>query len=595
MEERRMSWSRLPALLSAASILALGSSSPGIGDTHLRGSIDLSSTRTPIRNLVVIFDENVSFDHYFATYPYAANPPGEPGFHPRPGTPTVDNLANDITSIGPTGPLLTHNPNASNPVRLDRSDALTCDQDHGYTAEQRAAASGAQDLYPQNTGNGATLAQCLAGLSQNGTPEPIPAGAASNYAVMDFYDGNTVTALWNYAQHYAMSDNAYGTTYGPSTPGALNVTSANTYGVICGPSGATFGAPPCSPPTGYDPSNPAASRLQTGASRPAGPGTDFSDADPYFDICSYLPPPDGGDGRSPGQTIEMGGNTIGQELTAAGISWGWFEGGFDAGYVPGAGSPPTTATICNESHRNIGGASITDYIPHHDPFQYYAATANPMHLPPSSVAMIGKTDQANHQYDIADFWAAAQDGNLPAVSYLKAPAYEDGHAGYSDPLDEQTWLVTTINRLQRLPSWSSTAIVITWDDSDGWYDHVLGPLVTQSMTSLDALTGAGSCGINPAAVPRNAQGQPEQGRCGVGPRLPFFVISPYARPNFVDNTFIDQSSVVKFIEYNWRLPALGNGAADAAAGTILNMFDFGHPSDGRLFLDPATGEPVSGR
>ena len=108
--------------------------------------------------------------------------------------------------------------------------------------------------------------------------------------------------------------------------------------------------------------------------------------------------------------------------------------------------------------------------------------------------MIGRTDQANHQYDIADFWAAADAGNLPAVSYLKAPKYQDGHAGYSDPLDEQTWLVNTINQLETLKTWRSTAVVITWDDSDGWYDHVLGPLLTQSQTTLDALTGKGFCG-----------------------------------------------------------------------------------------------------
>ena len=120
----------------------------------------------------------------------------------------------------------------------------------------------------------------------------------------------------------------------------------------------------------------------------------------------------------------------------------------------------------------MGGATHDDYSPHHEPFEYYASTANPMHKPPTSVGMIGRTDQANHQYDIADFWAAADAGNLPEVSYLKAPKYQDGHAGYSDPLDEQTWLVDTINHLESLSTWKSTAVVVTWDDSDGWYDHV---------------------------------------------------------------------------------------------------------------------------
>ena len=86
--------------------------------------------------------------------------------------------------------------------------------------------------------------------------------------------------------------------------------------------------------------------------------------------------------------------------------------------------------------------------------------------------MIGKSDQANHQYNMSYFWAAAESGNLPAVSFIKAPTYHQAHAGYSNPLDEQTYLVNTINRLQKMPQWNSTAVIITYDDSGGWYDHV---------------------------------------------------------------------------------------------------------------------------
>ncbi|MGC9961464.1 MAG: alkaline phosphatase family protein [Acidimicrobiales bacterium] len=603
---------RIPAK-GAVTLLAVGGLLTGLTASTsaagvrspVRAAADLSTahylkTATPIKHLVVIFDENVSFDHYFGTYPYAANPAGEPSFTAKRGTPTVNGLANAVTAGVPTGPLLTNNANESNPMRLDRSDPMTCDQDHSYSAEQSAADHGGEDLYAQNTGYNETLAQCLAGENYNGSPETVPAGASSNYAVMDYYDGNTVTALWNYAQHFAMSDNMFGTTYGPSTPGALNVTSAQTYGAICGPTSATINDASCGDPPGYDSTNVLDSTLTTSATGPtsvadqpaAGSGTAYGDADPYFDICSYAPTANGGDGRAPASTLEMGGNNIGEELTTSGITWGWFEGGFDDGYVPGHGTQPTTAQICSESHVNVGGNTVTDYIPHHEPFQYYASTANPMHLPPTSVSMVGKTDQANHQYDSADFWAAADAGNLPAVSYLKAPAYEDGHAGYSNPLDEQTWLVDTINHLESLRTWSSTAIVVTWDDSDGWYDHVLGPIVTGSETSLDTLTGAGSCGSS-AIVPTSSTAASEEGRCGVGPRLPFLVISPFARANYVDNTLIDQSSVVSFIEYNWHLPALGNGAADTSAGSIQSMFDFRRPNS-PLVLDGTTGEPAYG-
>jgi phospholipase C len=191
--------------------------------------------------------------------------------------------------------------------------------------------------------------------------------------------------------------------------------------------------------------------------------------------------------------------------------------------------------------------------------------------------MIGSTDRANHQYDLTDFWAAAAAHHLPAVSFLKAPGYQNGHPGYSDPLDEQAFLVATINRLQQLPAWKNMAIILTWDDSDGWYDHVRPPLVNHSHTPLDVACGETSDGA-PA-------------RCGYGPRLPYLVISPYAKPNFVDHSLIDQTSTLRFIEDNWlHGRRLGAHTFDARAGAINAMFDFAHPRRDRLILNPATGE-----
>src|ERR1700748_897035 len=172
------------------------------------------STSTPIKHLVVIFQENVSFDHYFGTYPKALNPAGQPRFIARPGTPAVH---------GYTERLLYNNPNAlnsgngngaANPFRLDRSQAATMDQDHDYMPEQQAFDAGLMDLFPKYTG----------------TPGPPPNGQTTNGLVMGYYDGNTVTALWNYAQRFAMSDNSYNTTFGPSTPGALKLISGQTHG-----------------------------------------------------------------------------------------------------------------------------------------------------------------------------------------------------------------------------------------------------------------------------------------------------------------------------------------------------------------------------
>jgi len=136
------------------------------------------------------------------------------------------------------------------------------------------------------------------------------------------------------------------------------------------------------------------------------------------------------DDCSTGQTISMTGKNVGDLMNEKDISWGWFQGGFKPSN--------NTKAVCGTSHLNIVRKNDPDYVVHHEPFQYYQSTANRHHLPPSSVAMIGHSDQANHQYDLSDFWAAVQANNLSAVSYLKAPHYQDGHPGVSDPLMNNT-------------------------------------------------------------------------------------------------------------------------------------------------------------
>jgi phospholipase C len=200
--------------------------------------------------------------------------------------------------------------------------------------------------------------------------------------------------------------------------------------------------------------------------------------------------------------------------------------------------------------------------------------------------MIGKTDKANHQYDLTDFWNAVESGNnsFPSVSFLKASAYQDGHSTYSDPLDEQHFLVDTINRLQKLAEWNSTAVIITYDDSDGWYDHVMPPIVSQSNDrSYDSLLGRdGLCGHAPVGA--------YQDRCGYGLRLPLLIISPYAKVNYVDHGITDQTSIIHFIEDNWGLGRIGNQSFDVKAGSILNMFNLtaGHYAN-KLILNASTG------
>jgi phospholipase C len=503
---------------------------------------------TPIEHVVVIFGENISFDHYFGTYPKALNPPGQPRFVGLPNTPTVNGLS---------GALLTNNPNlnpangtgAANPFRLNRNQAMTADQSHGYTPEQQSFDNGLMDLFPAKTG------------AAGGTPNTFPEVVNTKGMVMGYFDGNTVTALWNYAQHYAMSDNSYGTQFGPSTPGAINVISGQTNGVDAS----------------TQQNGPSSAVVADGT----GGLTVIGDYDPKDDVCS----------STTGYHGDLTGKNVGDLLNAKGLSWGWFQGGFDLTVVN-----PNGSTGCKRSTVSpVTGLAETDYSPHHQPFQYYQSTKNPTHIRPTNIASIGLTDAANHQYDTHDWFDALAANNLPAVSYLKAQSYQDGHPGNSNPLDEQGFVVKVINALQQSSFWSNTAVIIAYDDSDGWYDHQMGPLVNGSFTSADALTGVMSCGTQgttPMLPGPNSGSTGVNGRCGLGVRQPFMVISPWAKPNFVDSTVTEQASVVKFIEDNWSLGRIGGGSADERSGSIVQMFDFTKPTPQNaspVILDPTTG------
>jgi phospholipase C len=525
------------------------------------------SAQTPIQHVIVLFQENASFDHYFGTYPNAQNNVGDQPFAPYPGTPSVNGLSPMLLRANP-------NLNAAltekvNPVRLAPAQAYTCSQNHSYGPEQQAVDSGLMDKFPKYTGR-TTSEGCVSDGS----------------TVLAYFDGNTVAEFWNYAQNFAINDNSFGSNFGPSSTGAINLVSGNTYG------GTThFG-------TGSTSSYP----------NTVGPGvTDIGDFDAYLDDCGA----DTGGTVTTTTTLEMnsdataqtGNKNIGDLLNEAGVSWGWFQGGFRATTAATSTTPavcgasrtlhefpstsPTTV-VPNPVAPFVTGADIhttgADYVSHHEAFQFYASTRNPHHLPPSSVAAIGTQDQANHQYDTQDFFAALNAGNLPGVSFIKAPYAYNGHPGNSDPTSEQYWLTQVINAVMQSQFWPTTAIIIAYDDSDGWYDHVTGPIVSPSAVTIsgqssayDNFAGVGNCGTPVSGA--------QPARCGHGPRLPLVVISPWSNPNYVDHTLTNQSSIINFIESNWNLgfidgptaPPAGSGSYDRNSGPLTAMFNFSAP------------------
>ncbi len=610
------------------------------------GPRTLGAPATPIEHLVVIIGENISFDHYFGTYPKAANTDGQP-FYAAAGTPAVDGLAPATSSTLPlalrhTTNLLTANPNSAQPQRLDSSaiglpgDAggqLTCDQDNNYGPEQSAFDGGAMDRFVQNAGTSS-------GTSDFGAP-------CQASIVMDYYDGNTVPALWNYAQHYAMSDNSYDSTFGGTGQGHLSIVSGDTGGV-----GLTLGGPTIS-----------TASAPNGQLTPDGLGG-FSltnNANPYWDDCSTK------------AAVALNGTNIGDELNTAGMSWGYFKGGFrptttfaqatggtqpTSDFIPhefvnstfykSAPHATTNGGLCNSWHpigAALGGNGQygynNDLSLNQTPFQFYESTANPHHLTVpidaggndtlAGLQTIGRDTQSyvngqpqfdtpNHQYDTTDFdqlVAAINSGALPAsalpaVTFLKAPTYATGHAADSDPADEQQFITREINALERTPDWPHTAVILSYDDSDGWYDHAYSGITNPSQAVSDNLTNtvlgattSGQCGSSPQTVAPLGN---EQGRCGFGPRMPLLVISPCAKTNYVDHNLSDQASIINFIEYNWNLPGIPGSfdqvltnTTDKAAGIpfdLAGMFDFSRCNAPAYQLDPVTGQivqsPVSG-
>ena len=229
--------------------------------------------------------------------------------------------------------------------------------------------------------------------------------------VMDYYDGNTVTALWNYAQHFAMSDNSFDTDVRPVDPGR-----------------AQPGLRPDPRRLRVDPDRAGQRRVRVVAGR-HGVGTVIRDPTRLRRLLDSHATPD--------SLAVMPGTNIGDLLNAKDVTWGWFQGGF----TPTASTADGTA-VCGATHterRRRRASATTSRTTSRSSTTSRRPTRTTCRRPRS--ATIGHTDQANHQYDLTDFDAALDAGNLPAVSFLKAAAYQDGHAGYSDPLDEQHFLV----------------------------------------------------------------------------------------------------------------------------------------------------------
>lgn len=211
--------------------------------------------------------------------------------------------------------------------------------------------------------------------------------------------------------------------------------------------------------------------------------------------------------------------SIGDSLNKAGISWAWYNENWNSvkpwalkdAFGPGDGSAVVdTANL---------------YVPHHNPFQYYPSWANNV--------------RAGHIRDADDFFEDAKGGKLPQVSFIKATGIHDEHPADSAPQWGEGWVMSLLKQIAATPAWSRTAVIITYDEGGGFWDHVAPP-------------------------------QPDEYGCGT--RIPAFLISPYARRGYVDHKFGDTTSVLAFINTRFGLQPLAG--RDAKAYNMLDGLDF---------------------
>jgi phospholipase C len=198
--------------------------------------------------------------------------------------------------------------------------------------------------------------------------------------------------------------------------------------------------------------------------------------------------------------------TIGDRLSDAGVSWAWYAGGWD---------------------RAVAGHPDPDFQFHHQPFVYFARYAD------------GTPDRAAHLKDEEEFMRSAAAGTLPAVSFVKPIGVNNEHPGYADLLTGEQHAEALINAVRNGPNWKDAAIIVTYDENGGAWDHV--------------------------APPRGD-------RWGPGARVPTLVISPFARQGFVDHTTYETASILALIEHRWKLRPLGK--RDGAASAMAAAFDF---------------------
>ena len=461
-----------------------------------------------IDHIIVIYAENRSFDNLYGLFPGASG--------------LADATPAQYTQVDRDGRTLSHLPPVwkgnepdpafprdlpNRPFRIDGPPInlplteRTRDLVHKYYQQQEQIDGGRNDRFA----------------------EVSDAGAFT----MGYYDGSKLP-MWKWAQEYTLADNFF--------MGAFGDSYLNHFWLICA----------CTP---ADPAMPPAKRAQLEANgwlkRAAGSPPSALDGPALFTAGEFTPdgysvtnqqaayqpsrvPPDrGGDPRYAGmsgytlppQTMK----TIGDTLSAKGISWAWYAGGWDLALKDGMQDPAAKRQVI---YNNEPGSPY--FVVHHQPFNYFARFAP------------GTADRAEHLKDYTDMVAAIDRGDLPQVALYKPAGRFNEHPGNTDVMSGDIHISELVARIKASPIWSSSVIIVTYDENGGFWDHVAPP---------------------------------KADRWGPGTRIPAIIISPFARRGYVDHTSYDTTSILKLITRRFDLEPLPGVRANA--GDLTAAFDFG--------------------
>ncbi|NWK76736.1 acid phosphatase [Aquitalea sp. LB_tupeE] len=521
MKNSKLLWAPMALTLALA-----GCNSMPVAAPATAGSLDA------IQNVVVIFAENRAFDNLYGLFP-GAN--GIPGVNPSArGTyvPQKDFDGSVLPLLPPTWGGLTV---AGQRVTLSQAQTMGW-PNRPFQLDDPKGVQGSGTVIAQDVTTRDLVHRFYNNQMQinGGTNDKFAAYSDAGGLSMGYYDGSKM-ALWKLARQYTLADNFF--------MGAFGGSFLNHQYLICA----------CAPQYPHadaadSPARDSISAIDTDAqgrflrlTPAASAKTSVLEGKPSYKNDGNLTPKDGQgmfyavntmqplyqpSGNAPATNgvsqyadtakattlPAQNGPTIGDRLSAKGVSWAWYAGGWNAALA---------------ARSNIYNGSTPNFQPHHQPFNYYAEF-DPL------------TRQANRQAHLKDFDAeflqAAQAGKLPTVAFYKPQGNVNQHAGYASVADGDEHIAQVIARLQQSPQWKNMLIVVTYDENGGIYDH--------------------------APVP---QGD----RWGPGSRIPAIIISPYARKGFVDHTQYDTGSILRFLTRRFELQPLP-GLLERDAGLRAN-------------------------